>query len=444
MIRRDTLYFRAFCVTFWVFTTCRFILEEILPIPVSFKTFYLLCDVSILLLGLATLRDKIDKWLVAIFFIYALFVGFLNKVSIIHTLNGFRDYTGFIFGYIILKYLFTCSYAERFRKSLNKQLFIFLIIQAVCVTEQFLRYGAGDWGGGSFGNLNSGNVSTLIIAVSFYFVCKNWDSDSYFKSIKNNLLYIFLMFPVFLNETKVSFIFIFAYFIILLPFKAKNALKLVVALPLLILAMGGMYLIYDWAVDSRAGVLSEEGFFEEYLWGGEGSEDLLNNFEYILDNFYDIGSSFQDQLEVELPDVPRFLKVALLFPAMEETPGGLIFGTGVGHTRGGTNLARTDFYLEHMNIFIGTQLSLYYLFMPFGLVGLIWIIIWYKRVFSFRKRFGNMAVQKKLFVLFIIIFNLIYSSAMNFMAMNIILYYICLTTTIPLKSANKVNEFQIA
>lgn len=430
MVRRDNFYFRVFCITFWVMATFHFIIEDFIPIIKVYTPILLLSDAIFVALGLATLQKKSDKILIISFFFIAAISSLVNKIPLILFLNGLRDYIGWLFILPILRYFFTCANADKFRQSLDFQFKVFLCIQPFCILIQFIQYGAGDYVGGSLGHWNSGIISTLIIYLSFYFVSKNWDEDNFLKSLWNNKLYIFLIFPVFLNETKVSFIFLFIYFILLCPFKAGSFIKLIIVLPFLVIFMAGTYFFYDWAVGGSE--MLNEGFLEEYVTGADNIDNIMNMADEIVDN--ELGERFtaEELLEVEFPDIPRFAKIAFMIPALQDTNGDFILGAGIGHLKGGTALDYTEFTKKHMSLFIGTTMMAHMFFLSLGIIGMIWFIIWIKQLLVFKIRANRLAFKIKLFILFLFIISFVYNDGFRLLIPCIVIYYISLTTIYPL------------
>ena len=432
MIRRDPFYFRVFCITFWVLATIYFVAEELLPFTFPTGTITLIGDFVFLILGLVTLKSKWDKNFILAFFVFAIIVSLLNNIPFILIINGARDYIGLFFTYIILKYFFTCNESYRYRQSIDKQLLIFLILQSFCVTVQFLRYGAGDEGGGSLGHYNSGNISILIISLSFYFVIKNWDSSNYLRSLWQNRWYILLIFPVFLNETKASFVLILIYFVLLFGLSWKSTGKILIAIPVLILLVIGMQAAYNWVLDRNDEIASND-FIDDYLTGGEDIDEILDYFEYLTDNELGINDFSREVLSgYDLPDAPRIFKIAIMPDAMMETPGGIWFGAGLGHTKGGTSLERTQFMSDHWVIYYGTVLMAHVWFLAIGIIGLIFIIVWFKKVLAFKRRYGRMPLEMKIFLTILILFTFFYNVFFIHLCDTTIFYYLCLTTCYPL------------
>lgn len=412
----------------------KYVLDEVFPVGHDYYTYLQsLIDVIILLLGIATLRKKSDITLILIFVIFSVFSSWLNRVPIILLVNGFRDYIAFLFYLPILRYFFTCKNSVKYRKSIDKQFKFFLIIQTFCITEQFIRYGANDHGGGSLGNWASGFISISIILLVFYFMSKDWDGHNYLRSLWRNRLYVFLLFPVFLNETKVSFVVIFAAFILLYPFNIKSVGKLFLAVPFFVIFMVGAYMIYISATGNTEDVASTD-YISSYLTGGEDADQLIElSFEFADD--------VQEAVEEwHYVDLPRIIKVGLMPMTLTETGGGLLLGAGLGIFKGGTTLEITEFARDHQSILYGTRMMIHYIFLAFGFVGLIWFFFWMKRAISFKQRANPMAFKVKLMLIFIVILSFFYNEYLRYPIPCAIFYVMCLSSTLPMPKNEHIKK----
>lgn len=435
MINRDKFYFRIFCCTFWIVAVGKFVAEQLIPFIGDISTpLMLLGDVMLFGLALCTTRQKQDITLIVVFLAFAIFSSWYNGIPTLLMINGLRDYLPFICFVPIIRYFFMSRYSDEFRQSFDRQLRTFLIVQAVCITEQYLRYGAGDQVGGSLGNGSSGLISFCIITASFYLVSRNWDSANYLKSLWSNRWYIFLLFPVFLNETKISFILLFIYFLLLYRFDTKGIGKFILATPLIILAVVG--LVYAYIKVTGLDEVTSSDFLEWYLTGGDEAEHIQEVAEMALDFAEDAEDTWEDSGWAFI-DIPRFLKLKMVPEAVERTRGGLLFGAGMGHFKGGSVFARTSFANENYALFFGTNPLIMLFFIPFGIVGLVWLAVWYIHVLAFRQRFGPMAIQIKFFILSVFIIQLFYQEIMRFFVPCAIIYYILLTTCYPLKKTDE-------
>ena len=84
----------------------------------------------------------------------------------------------------------------------------------------------------------SGILSFSIYYASFYLLNKRIDRNNIMRSLYKNWTLIFLLFPTFLNETKISFALIIAYFILLLPIDRKYIIRITFLSPLIIILVG--------------------------------------------------------------------------------------------------------------------------------------------------------------------------------------------------------------
>lgn len=435
MINRDKLYFRIFCILFWVMAVSNFVLDEFIPAigesgrdPINS-----ILNALFLVFGLLTLRKKSDGILIGVFIFLGITSSIINAVPTGVWFNDLRRVVPTFLVLPVVRYFFTCEDSEHFRESFDKQLKIFLILQAFALTEQFLRYGANDHGGGTLGNWNSGNISLSIILISFYFVCKNWDGENYLSSLWNNRLYVFLLFPVFLNETKVSFLVLAFYFILLFPFNIRSVGKLLIAIPVAIIMSVGLIAFYMWAIDARDDVYAE-GFIDTYLTGGNTAGEIMEDAAEAVDFVEELVNQV-DEGEWLFLDVPRFMKLGLIPSLLEDAKGGYLLGAGLGHLADFTH--PTKFTNEHMIALFGTRTMVHYNLFPLGILGLIWAFFWYKNILSMSSRPLPMSMRVKLMLLTVIILTFFYNEYFNLKIGCIIFYFICLSNTYPLKKDEK-------
>ena len=435
MLRRDILYFRLFCVIFWLQAGMGVITSELIPSLSSlYRPMVLLCDPILVIMGLTLLKDRVQRILLLVFCAIAFVSSLvLNHNGVITTLNGARDFLPIIFGLPLIQYFFTCPHSAYMRESIDRQLYVFLILQAICITCQFFVYGACDYGGGTFGNGGSGNVSILIIIISFYFTSRNWDSDNYVKSLKRNLKYILLMYPVMLNETKVSFVFIALYFLLLFRFEIKSLVKLFIALPIAAAVGYGLVCMYSSVVyqdEDGSGDITSEGFVETYLTGGEETDQLLDFAE-------GVASGDLDE-EGFMTDIPRFMRMGILIPLVGSTPGGYLFGVGLGQFRGMTMFETTAFFDQYSYFLSGSVTQFLIIYVQLGFLGFIWYLVWMFHAFRTRHNYGSYSVQTKLLLASVVIITLVYSPSMTSYPFVAILYIILCACSYPqLSEADK-------
>lgn len=135
-IDKYKLVYRVFIVTFWVMWCWGFVSEQLIPPLDRLDSYQLvLTDGIIILLGLATLRNRGDVLVMASFYLMAFGSTILfNKLSMFDFLNGSRDFIGLLFMMPILRWFFTGEHAEDFTRKFDKQLLVWMYVQAFCAT----------------------------------------------------------------------------------------------------------------------------------------------------------------------------------------------------------------------------------------------------------------------------------------------------------------------
>ena len=288
---------RLFFIGFWLATCTGFVSDLIWgntsTSPLTTLS-QLTVDVILLFLAVCTMRKTIDIIFVSSFLVIAAISGFIvNHESLVMWLNGLRSFFPILFLPPILRYFWATDYRhDLFVKSLDKQLYIFLWLQVPTVLFQFFKYGAGDFVGGTMGGWYSGILSFTIYYSSFYLLNKRIDRNNILQSLYKNWTLIFLLFPTFLNETKISFALIVVYFILLLPIDRKYIIRMTFLAPVIILLIGIGSFFYSSTVDESQGKLKlDPEFFEEYF--DADIEDIESAIEYAERN-YDDATSCQD------------------------------------------------------------------------------------------------------------------------------------------------------
>lgn len=423
MIERYKLYYRLFLVIFWVECCYGFVAEELLPpLEPARNAVMLLCDVLTLMLGCLTIRKKGDLAVLGSF----LFIGVLSTIILNHEswmtfFNGTRDFFGLLFAIPILRWFFTHEKSAEFKRSWIKQLNIWLWLQAFCITWQFIRYGANDHGGGSMGEGASGMTSMMIYLVSFFLITRDWDKSSYFKSLRQGWIYILLLYPSFLNETKISFIMLLAYFVLLIKYDRKLFVRLAYIVPSAvvgIMALGSFYLsVTDQDADE---VLSVE-FFEQYLYG-------LN-----LDEMIDVAIMVQDgDIEIDprdwwVVDIPRMAKIALIIPELREGGGGLWLGAGLGQFKGGSIVDATHFAKYNQWLLQGSRPWLFVVLTQLGIIGLIWWMAVSVYQVTIRKSRRDFVIQIQMLMWLSLAIILAYNDSLRVFNFCVMLYSMCLS-----------------
>ena len=418
MIDRYKFLSGLFFGAMWALLTFGFISEELLPPLIPLRSVVLLLtDIIFLFLGIYLLRDRRDIFVLVSFMLIGVISCYLNHLGLIFSFNGTRDFFGLLFAVPICRWFLTSKHREQFISSFDKQLLIFLFLQAFCMTWQFIRYGANDHGGGSMGYGYSGIVSTLIYIISFYLLSKRWRYGNYLDEVVRNKMYFILLYPTFLNETKISFIFLLAYFLLLFPFEWRTVFKLVMAVPIMIVGMLGLGIAYlSITGQNMESVFSQEAM-DDYMIG-EDPEELLELAQFIQDGTYDVE-------DIGNIDVPRFTKIIFIPEALSDCVGGIMFGAGLGQFKGGTVMELTPFAAEWQWLLTGSLPFLFSVVIQLGILGLIWFCINIATILLPRSPLPA-GINIKCFIWVIIILVMMYNDSLRFFPFTFILVYIAL------------------
>lgn len=375
VIRKSTLISRLLFVVFWIVSVTPFLIQETIHIPNSIfiNISLYLAEAVVIALGCWVLRDKTDIAIIVIFTLYA-FIStcIVNNESFFFFLNGLRTYIGFLFVIPIIRYFFdNPERREKFVTKVDKTLYLFLWVQVPAMLLQCLRYGAYDNVGGTLGWNMSGVISTLIYLCSFYLMLRRWDyTRSFAENIVANKVLLFLLLPSYLNETKVSFIFLLFYFILLNPIDKKFIKRLTWILPLVLVALAGALYLYYALVDNNDEITTED-YATVYLIG---NDDALEGIERIMDEGLEPDELFMGK------DVTRGIKFFLTPPILRRSDFGTYTGYGVGQCKNVTSDNKNAFTKEYEWILRGTMMQGFITWIELGAIGLAlyffyWLII---------------------------------------------------------------------
>lgn len=363
MLDKDRLIFRLMCCAFWIMGTVGFVCTDLFTALIPARTYIeILVEAVVIAMGVATIRNRRDVWVVITFVLLVVAAAVINGQTPISYLNGCRQFLGLLFIPPVVRYVLLSPYARDFVRSFDRQLYIFLWLQVVCIGSQFLRYGAGDHGGGTLGNYFSGAISTIIYLISFYLMNKRWDrSKSYIKNLLDNKWLVILLMPTFFNETKVSLVFFVAYFVLLMKIDKAFILRLIISSPLVVVAAGFSWYAYASTVNTQN---VNADYFMDYLVGLE------------LDDYIELSMMVHDEdietdniWTMDLPRIGRFIAVP---GALKDCAGGMLLGPGVGQFKGGSKVAQTGFAVKYAWLLDGSPIYIFFLIMQLGILGVIW------------------------------------------------------------------------
>lgn len=423
MVEKYKIYTGFLFSSFWLLVCHGFIFDDFFPGLEFLKSpIRVFCDFVFLTLGLISLRTRRDIIMTVLLAAIILASKIANSQTWVETLNGFRFYIPLMVSIPILRYMLVSKNACRFVRSMDLQLLYFLYIQAVVMTFQFLRYGANDNVGGTFGFGGSGPVSTLIYVISFYLLNKHWNFEkSWVENFSNNKQYIFLLFPTFLNETKISFIFILVYFLLLIKRDRKFIIRVAFLSPLAAIIVCALGFVYLKASAQNAEEVFTIENINTYLTGGEDAEELVDLAIMIQYEGLD-----QDDQSIWALDLPRFIKLYKTRTALKDSKGGILLGAGVGQFKGGTIIGKTHFARKNAWLLKGSIVSLFWILIELGLLGAIWLIVTLVYLLRLPLK-GTMGINLKIYLSIIWGLILIYDTQFSTMFTVFITTYVAMT-----------------
>lgn len=419
-VTKPILIERALLGVFWVLGTIGFICDEVVPGLDSLRSYVLLaCDAVLVLIGLMSLRHRADLLFIGSLLLISLVSSLVfNRLPVTFTVNGMRVFIGVMFCYPIFRYFMDSpSRREHFIRSLDKNLEIFLWLQVLCIGYQFIIYGADDHGGGSLGNWYSGPISMMIYLISFYLMKKRIDPKHFVASILKNYKYVLLLTPTFFNETKISFVLLVLYFVLLVPIDKRLFLRALFVTPIMVLLFVFGYTTYQLTYKGEMKTDSVEGvdiFSEEYL------------LEYIIsdvENAEEGAEWTMDNSEYGLADIPRVTKFLLLPMFEEDNPGHVPLGFGVGHFKGGSKMDYSEFHDQYEWYLMGTIPYLIHIYLQLGVVGVLWLFVYLVSLFvRHPKGCSRRDINLQLFLAILISINFFYIETLREAVFCIVVY----------------------
>lgn len=434
---KSDIILRVLEVALWIRVTIGFVCQMIfVDLAPAIPIVYLAFDGVIVALGCWTLTHRRDVISGAILLVVSALVTIAyNHESIFFYLNGIRDFLGYLFVLPVLRYLMADERRwESAGKRIDRFIYLYLWLQFPCMLIQFLYYGAGDHVGGSLGDYQSGMTSTLLFLGSFYLIHKRLDRNRLLASLWENKQYLVMLFPAFLNETKVSFVFLALYLLLLLPFDRKMFIRLTLAIPVMALLLYGAAVTYLVTTGNKAGdVFSIKYYAESYLLA-ENGDDTQKYAEWLLENDGD--------RERDSEDVPRFSKFLFLFEMHEDEPGKALAGWGVGHFKGGTLVPNSDFYQQNEWLLIGTIPYLFHVLVQLGWLGVALMAAFFG-LMLFRRPVAGAARDYNLqfYVLALLLLIMVYQDFLrNVLVCFLIFYVMARSWTLPREERQEVTS----
>lgn len=386
----------------WVGSCFGFVCDEVLTDMAQWRSMLFLgLDGLLVVLACCTVRNRLHMLGMALLLALSWFATCVAAgESMMFWGNGVRDFLGVMLAYPVLCYFMAePGRRERFLDTLDRHLLVWLMVQAFCVTYQFLRYGAGDHCGGSFGNWYSGQVSMCIYAASFFLVHRHVDTNNLINSLKDNKLPVILLFPSFLNETKISFVLIVLYFVLLMPLDRRYLVRAMWLAPVALLLGWVAVLVYTSIVKD-----SDDIFSMDYVT------------EYIMIDDVDEaeGGALWDIAEGNAADVPRLTKLMYLPLLHEQEPGHELTGWGVGQFKGGQGMQVSEFADRYDWLLSGSIPYAFHVHIQMGQVGLVFMAAWLLLLFVIKPSWArDRDLNMQLLALFMVIIILLYNDSLR-------------------------------
>lgn len=377
--------------------------ESILSIDKSITTFIL--DVLLFLIAIASINKtkQIRKLLLfsSFFLIISIISYILNSknLNLSAYANGLREFLPYFLFPIIYINILQSNWRNFLISKFNTFLYIFLVLQIPVSIYQFLKYGAGDFVGGTQGAGFSGILTFLIFLSTYYLMIKKFDENNFFKNLlKKSFLFIFWL-PAFINETKISFILILCFFLLIVKLSFSN-IKKIVFITFLILPIF---------------------FFFNFIY-----QNTVSNFtstDFLDLNFLENYLATDDTQK----DIPRLQKIGIVMLQFNNEE--ILWGKGVGQFKGGSKLSLTPFATKYEWLLSGSVPMFFFLLVQIGLIGAIWFIIYWFFLISFRpeqKQRVNYSTNLIIFTTVCYIIIQVYDTSFRFLfPSGIIMYFLC-------------------
>ncbi len=350
-----------------------------------------LCDALFLVVGVKFFfrnENTFLRYLIAAFILISTVTYKLNAslIDFRTHLNGLREPLMLMTSLAVLTSVFKSTSCPKFIKKMNRFLLVFLIIQVPVAVYQFLQYGAGDLVGGTFSDGGSGMLSQLIFLGVYYFILvRAARPNGVGFRLEKAVPYLLLFIPVFINQTKISFIF----FAVLAILQIRIQLNLV---KVLLTAVSGMIVLFLFV---RILAVTTEIDLADYL----DPDNIEKDF-------------FSDWTEAE--DITRFGKVVLAYDLFENEPIKHVWGAGYGLMKGKTVMETSEAGRDMERLYYGSRIQFFTAYLQGGLVFAVLLLILNFYYFSRSKNTGHRYnfVRYKTFAFFLFVTLWFYNDAL--------------------------------
>lgn len=422
----------AFWVIFWVWTLFGFVADDVFTPLRQYRSLLMwTMDVAMVTLACWVVRER-WVWVTVAGFVGMSWVGtcLINHETVFFWLNGLREFIGLLLVYPVMRFVMgQPDSRQRFLDTFDRQGLYFLLVQAFCITVQFIMHGSGDLVGGSYGRYFSGQVSVLIYLVSFFLLRRRLDHNRFLYSLGQNKVYLLLLLPTFLNETKVSFVMLALYVLLLIPADRRFVLRVALMLPLVVLLTWVAMGMYRYSTDvNRSGV------------SFESMDDVVAYF--LADDIEKVQGAAMWEIDNNrgVADVPRMSKLIYLGLLNEQEPGHITAGFGIGQFKGGSQMAVSQFAKQYDWLLMGSVPYLFHIFIQLGLMGIVMLQVYWVLLALQRPAWsGARDISLQLMLLAVVLLIYIYNDMLRNLAFCMVFFTLFAASWLPKKPAAQAD-----
>ena len=317
----------------------------------------LFIDLIIILLGFTCMFNASKKTIRSFFIILILstFTFFLNSNNtLVEHLNGLREVLVIFMLLIIFSSLVNTDNLELFTEKFRKFAKILLVLQLPMVEIQDMQYYGGDRIGGTFGLYGGSGILTLTIFLLVYFLIEDKGSNRSLLAKGKQLILLSVFFvPIFLNETKISFL--------LIPLMAITfiSLKQLGSSIILLVLAAAFFFLFSSLYNEKASDVQ----------GGEFKNPITEIFSK------DYLDSYLNGDVIVYEDIPRLTKIQIGMVSFSNDYKKLFLGQEYGAFKGGTTIKHSSFSDKYQWLLEGTIPYFFFLLISGGL-SLIFLVIY--------------------------------------------------------------------
>lgn len=414
-MRIDEIF--IFFAVLWLYTCIGSIYQLIPALEFLQSPVNVLCDGTIILLALTTIRRRSLKYLYMFFAV--IFVGIISYIhnyggiSLVQFFNGVRSIVSVFFSLIFITNMFYGKKRIQFYQAMNAFILTYLILQIPVSIWQAAVFGVGtDSIGGTLGGDHSGNMSILIYLCSFFVLMQNFDGNKILKSLFANKWLILCWIPSFINETKITFILMIIFFVLCLNISFAKIHKNIILISL----AAAMLFLYLYA-------------YQKTESAGRGLGEILTG-EYYIAEFTGTGGT--DPLAEK--DLQRSLRIILTLSLLTEDNFTIIFGKSFGHFNI-NSMNYTDFAKKYDYLVKGSNPFFTIILLQVGILGFFIVYLAMFIGISDRKsilpRFNNNHNKMRSFLIAVLILVSYYNTALRNFIFPVLFFYLGIWASSP-------------